>query len=207
MNDFLQFALYERALASETIRHYKLCVGEFLLWLKGQDKTLRGVMLEDISSYFEFLAQRKLKRTTIAIHVAKLRNFFRYAESKRWCRSGLAVLDAPRIYRLESLPRGPQWSDVQRLLSSCAGDTPTEIRDHAMMLLIAVYGLRSGEVRHLRLEDIDWERETIRISRPKQRKTQHYPLIHEVGTAILRYLREVRPRGVPTGIVIDNDWQ
>jgi integrase/recombinase XerD len=135
-----------------------------------------------------------LKRTSIALHVAKLRNFFRYAESKHWCRAGLAALDAPRIYRLESLPRGPAWSDVQRLLTSCAGETPSEIRDHAMLLIIAVYGVRSGEVRHLCLEDIDWEREILCIRRPKQRKSQHYPLVREVGGAILRYLREVRPK-------------
>jgi site-specific recombinase XerD len=156
--------------------------------------TLRVVTLEDISAYFQVLAQRKLKRTTIALHVAKLRNFFRYAESKRWCRAGLGDLDAPRIYRLENLPRGPAWSDVQRLLASCAGDTATEIRDQAMLLLLAVYGLRSGEVTHLRLEDIDWERELILVHRPKQRKSQHYPLVRAVGAAILRYLREVRPK-------------
>lgn len=66
--------------------------------------------------------------------------------------------------------------------------------NHAMLLLIAVYALRSGEVRHLRLEDIDWEREIINIRRAKQRKSQSYPLVQEVGAAILRYLRSVRPR-------------
>jgi integrase/recombinase XerD len=79
-------------------------------------------------------------------------------------------------------------------LASCAGDTPSEIRDHAMLLVVAVYGVRSVEVRHLRLEDIDWEREIVRIRRPKQRKSQQYPLVREVGAAILRYLREVRPK-------------
>jgi integrase len=77
------------------------------------------------------------------------------------------------------LPAGElaAWHDVQKPLSSCAGDQPTEIRDHAMLLLVAVYGLRSGEVRNLRLEDIDWEREIIYVRRAKQRKSQHYPLI------------------------------
>jgi integrase/recombinase XerD len=103
-------------------------------------------------------------------------------------------IDAPRIYRLESLPRGLPWNDVQRLLASSAGDGPTEIRDRAMLLLLAVYGLRSAEVRTLLIDDIDWEREIIRIHRSKQLKTQHYPLVHEVGAAIVRYLREVRPK-------------
>jgi site-specific recombinase XerD len=191
---FLQFVIDERGLSPSTIRHYRLYLGEFLCWIDQQRKALLEVTLEDLSSYFQVLAQRGLKRTSIVIHVAKLRNFFRYAESKRWCRSGLTALDAPRIYRLESLPRGPALSDVQKLLSSCAGGRPIEIRDHAMLLLIAVYGLRSGEVRHLRLEDIDWEGEIIHIHRAKQRKSQHYPLVQEVGGAVLRYLREVRPR-------------
>ncbi len=191
---FLQFAVGERGLSPSTIRHYRVCVGEFLCWVEEQKKALLEVTLEDLSSYFQVLAQRGLKRTSIALHVAKLRNFFRFAESRHWCRSGLSILDAPRIYRLESLPRGPAWSDVEKLLSSCAGAQPIEIRDHAMLLLIAVYGLRSGEVRYLRLEDLDWERELIYVRRTKQRKSQHYPLVQAVGTAILRYLREVRPR-------------
>ena len=191
---FLQFAVGERGLSPSTIRHYRVCVGEFLCWVERQNKALLEVTLEDLSSYFQVLAQRGLKRTSIALHVAKLRNFLRFAESRHWCRSGLSVLDAPRIYRLESLPRGPAWSDVQKLLASCAGDRPIEIRDHAMLLLIAVYGLRGGEVRHLRLEDIDWEREIIHIRRAKQRKSQSYPLVQEVGAAILHYLRRVRPR-------------
>jgi integrase/recombinase XerD len=191
---FLHFQQQERCLSPSTLHHYEKCIGSFLNWIYQQGKPLHEITLEDISRYFQSLAERRLKRTSIALHVAKLRNFFRYAESKHWCRTGLAALDAPRIYRLESLPRGPAWSDVQRLLAACAGNTPSEIRDHAMLLVIAVYGVRSGEVRHLSLEDIDWEREIICIRRPKQRKSQHYPLVREVGAAILRYLREVRPK-------------
>ncbi|MBU1170013.1 MAG: tyrosine-type recombinase/integrase, partial [Proteobacteria bacterium] len=56
------------------------------------------------------------------------------------------------------------------------------------------YGFRRGEVAQLKLDDIDWIGEKIRVSRPKQRKTQCYPLIMEVGESILRYLREIRPR-------------
>jgi integrase/recombinase XerD len=59
-------------------------------------------------------------------------------------------------------------------------------------MLLAVYGLRSGEVQGLQLEDLDWNRELITILRPKPRRIQQYPLTPTVGDAILRYLREVR---------------
>jgi site-specific recombinase XerD len=194
MGAFLRFLECERALSPSTMRHYRLYVGEFLCWLNESGRELSETTLDDMSCYINVLSQRKLKRTSLAIHIAKLRNFFRYAESKHWCRRGLSALDAPRIYRLENLPRGPEWNDVQRLLASCAGNTRAEIRDRAMLLLIAVYGLRSGEVRYLRLEDIDWEQEIIHVRRVKQRKSQCYPLVHEAGAAILRYISEVRPR-------------
>jgi integrase/recombinase XerD len=61
-------------------------------------------------------------------------------------------------------------------------------------MLLLIYGLRSGEVCALRLEDLDWERELINVPRGKQRSTQCYPLTSTVGEAILRYLKEARPR-------------
>ena len=45
------------------------------------------------------------------------------------------------------------------------GDRPVDIRDHALLLLLSIYGLRASEVVRLRLDDFDWERElfTVRI--------------------------------------------
>jgi integrase/recombinase XerD len=190
---FLRFLLSERGLAPITIDHYQRYIDEFLIRLDRQSKALRDVTPDDIALHVQEIAKRKLKRISIAHHVAALRVFFHYAYSRGWCREGVTNIDAPRIYRLESLPRGLPWDDVQRLLASCVGDRQIEIRDHAMLLLLAVYGLRSAEVRALRIEDIDWEREIICIRRSKQLKTQHYPLVHEAGAAIIRYLR-VRPK-------------
>lgn len=56
-----------------------------------------------------------------------------------------------------------------------------------------MYGLRCGEVIALTLDDIDWERDILHVTRPKQRCKQDYPLTTDVGNAILRYLQQVRP--------------
>jgi integrase len=37
------------------------------------------------------------------------------------------------------------------------------VRDHAILMLFAVYGLRSGEVRRLSLQDLDWTKEVISV--------------------------------------------
>ena len=125
---------------------------------------------------------------------AALRAFFKYAGSQGWCSSSIAHgIHGPRIFTQEQLPSGPSWQDVRRLISSMETDRAVDIRDRAMVMLLAIYGFRAREVLALRLEDFDWEQNLISVSRVKRRGRQTYPLITIVGNAIIRYLEEVRP--------------
>ena len=99
----------------------------------------------------------------------------------------------PRMYWGETVPAALAWEDVQRLLGTTEGERPADKRDRAVVLLFTVYGLRSGEVSGLRLHDIDWEQETLRVRCPKPGRTHLYLLARSVGDALVCYLREVRP--------------
>ena len=100
---------------------------------------------------------------------------------------------APRMFRDESIAVGPSWEAVKRLLVATQGDQPADIRARAVLILLAVYGLRAGEVVGLHLEDFDWEREMLTVRHGKRQRPRIYPLCRAVGDAVLRYLREVRP--------------
>ena len=67
------------------------------------------------------------------------------------------------------------------------------MRDHAILQLLAKYGLRSGEVGRLQFEDIYWRSDALRVNRSKSRTAGTLPLLEPVGEAILRYLRDGRP--------------
>ena len=61
------------------------------------------------------------------------------------------------------------------------------------MRLLITYGLRACEVCALRLDDVDWTRGQLMISRAKRRDGQVYPLVSSVAASIARYLKVVRP--------------
>jgi integrase len=61
-------------------------------------------------------------------------------------------------------------------------------------MLISKYGLRSGEITTLRLDDVDWRKEVIRIRHSKTGAISYLPLLPEVGEAILKYLQDSRPK-------------
>ncbi len=134
-------------------------------------------------------------RRTLQGYSSALRVFLRYTEMRGFSPQDVADrIMAPQIWKDESLPAAPSWDDVQRLLTQVDQDHPTAIRDRALILLLAVYGLRSCEVRQLQLEHLDWDRGMIAIQRSKLGPRQEFPLVPTVGEAIIRYLREVRPR-------------
>ena len=79
------------------------------------------------------------------------------------------------------------------MLCSAAGDDPRSIRDRAILLLLTVYGVRSGEARRLRLDDTNWAADRIRCERSKGGRQDVAPLHPQVGEAIARYLSQGRP--------------
>jgi site-specific recombinase XerD len=93
----------------------------------------------------------------------------------------------------ETVPKGLKREDVLRLLASVQGDRPVDKRDRAILMLLVTYGLRAGEVAGLRLDDLDWENEIIRVRCPKPGRTHVWPLSPDIGNAILRYIRDARP--------------
>jgi integrase len=99
------------------------------------------------------------------------------------------------VYSLEGIPPlRPTWEEVTRAIAEIDGAKPAALRARATLLLLAVYGIRSGELRSLRLEDIDWQRETISFERSKSGRRDTFPLDLTVGNAIADYLRHGRPR-------------
>ena len=195
--DFAAYQRDERGLSPATIRGQGWQVEKFLSSLGEQNRSFDDVSLEDIDAFLAHNGKRGWGRISVSTSAQALRAFFRHAAMRGWCSASIAAgIDGPRLFRHEGLPVGPPWSDVQRLIASADGDSARDIRDRAILMLLATYGFRSGEVAGLCLEDLNWESEIISISRPKQRRAQQYPLVNQVGEAILRYLQHVRPRCV-----------
>jgi len=165
----------------------------FLDYLNQRRIPLHEVGPSHVDAYFTHMSQR-WSRSSLRTSAKMLRSWFSHCQRRGWARPGLAgTIITPRVYRHEGLPLGPSWAEIGRVLVQTAGNEPAQLRDHAVILLLSVYGLRSGEVRRLRLDDINWHNETIHIVRSKTSRQITLPLEPSVGNAITRYLRNGRP--------------
>lgn len=132
-------------------------------------------------------------RSRIKSLVNAVRMFLRFLAVAGACSADLAAA-VPRIaqWKLAALPRYLDATDVERLVAGCTPSTTAGARDRAVVLLLARLGLRAGDVRNLRLGDIDWARGRVRVM-GKGRCETWLPLPQEVGDAILHYLTRYRP--------------
>jgi len=195
MDQFSRHLREDRGYTDHTVLTRQGALRLFFNWLALKGCALEEVSPATIAGYFVEHCSQNWKRRTIAGYAHSLRSFFGYASSQGWCKYGIKEsIERPRIYSLSGIPQGPAWKEVRQLITSVGSDRPSHIRDRAIMLLLAVYGLRCGEVASLTLDDIDWASDRIRIHRLKRRTPQEFPLTAEVGNAILRYLQTVRPK-------------
>lgn len=168
-------------------------VRQFLNYLEAHGVELTGVRVEHIDTYFAEVGQH-WSRASLASTATILRTWFRYGEVRGWNPPELAdAVLSPRLYRLEGLPLGPSWEQVNQMLAGSVGQTPLALRNRAIVMLLAVYGVRSSEVRSLRLEDLQWGCNQLRVQRAKNGAESRFPLTTEVGNAIASYLRHGRP--------------
>ena len=185
--------LCEEGRAEKTRCNYRWWASCFLGWLEEQNLPLSDIKLIAVDRFMKRLSAQGMSRVTLATAAKVLRCFLRYAYGQGWCRRNLAsAVLTPRLFCQENLPSGPTWPQVRRLIAATEGATLPNLRNRAMLLLLAVYGLRCGEVRGLCLEDMDWKRGILRVRRAKTARAQEFPLTDATAQAIGLYL-QVRP--------------
>lgn len=196
---FVKWMRDERELTPCTVEQWHYRAAKFLSWCADAGLNLATLQPQDIDSYFATYGVQHWSRVS-ARHMANyLRVFLRYASSIGACRPGLAdSMQGSRRYALESLPYALDWEDVRRLIADASGDDERNVRDRAIILLLAVYGLRRGEVAALRIDQVDRANGQLQIWRLKRRQPQVYPLVSPVSEALHRYIDEARPAvGLP----------
>jgi site-specific recombinase XerD len=85
-------------------------------------------------------------------------------------------------------------SEIKELLFYFStADSKTKLRDYAIVLLIALYGLRSIDIAKLNFSELDFESSTISLAQSKTRNSISHQLLAHVGNAVIEYLLNERP--------------
>jgi len=142
-----------------------------------------------------FLAtQIELESRTIATMLSSCRVFFRHLYRMGLTQNDLTEkLPVVKGNRQFKLPKVWRQEDILTVLNSIDRGNPVGKRDYSILMLITRYGLRSADVKTMKLPNLRWNENVIEIIQNKTRNPLRLPLLRDVGWAIIDYLQHGRP--------------
>lgn len=99
-----------------------------------------------------------------------------------------------RYVRDPFIPSSWKKEDVIKLMKSIDRSNPVGKRDYAMLLLVVRLGLRTSDIRNIKITHFNWQTRTIHIIQSKTREPLVLPLLEDVGWAVIDYLKNGRPK-------------
>ncbi|MCX6896732.1 MAG: tyrosine recombinase XerC [Verrucomicrobia bacterium] len=216
VDKFLAHLATDRGASEYTQRNYKQATEEFFLWHKnerGATPAWEKLQRDDFRSFLRFLGRQNLGRAAIALRFSALRTFYRFL-----IRHGEVASSPIKNLSLPKMPkRLPQFLTIQQMKDLLEAplkplDAPkrksagrpiaasTCLRDVAILETIYSCGLRVSELSGLRVEDIDWSEQLVRV-RGKGKKERQVPIGEPALKAIQAYWATLRqPPAAPAPV-------
>ncbi len=191
VNDYDQHLRVSGGLAPNTRLYLRRYAREFLK-NRGR-KDLRRLTPKDIMGYIQSRAPG-LKPASLRVMARALRSFLRFLNLKDYiCHHIISAVPTPAPWPRSLPPEILNEDQLRAFLKSFIRTTPTGRRDFAMAQCFYHLGLRTSEVAAIRIEDIDWNNNLLRVATSKQRKERLIPLPNQVSSALLDYVTRGRP--------------
>lgn len=193
LDQYNHYLVDEQGLSLGTVSKYLSDIRRFLSDLfRSKPIDFDSVCAQNITTFVREYAQGHGWAVS-ALMVSSLRSFLRFLLLRGEISVDLAscVPTVPNR-KHNSVPQYLSPQELDHLLKCSKGESPLEIRNYAILLLLSRLGLRASEVVALTLDDIDWEHGEFVIRGKGARRTP-FPLPVEVGETLVRYLKYSRP--------------
>lgn len=181
-----------RNMSPGTLSNHKRDAERFLVFVASSGFRLEQVGSQGMDSYLQQLGS--MRRASLSGIMGRLRAFIRYLDKQGEVSAGLA-LTIPQVRLYSDARILPTWPRecIEHLLNSVDRSDAVGKRDYVILILAARYGIRSGDITNLRLDNIHWRSEEIAFVQQKTGNALQLPLTVDVGDAIIDYLRNARP--------------
>ncbi len=184
----------QKGYARVTQKHYRDTSEQFLSYVESQGiKHIADITGKQVAGYINTLLGYTYK--TVELHLCALRSFFGYLYANELHTKNLAeTIPSIKARKHNRIPSVWTKDTVAKMLDVIDRGNPAGKRDYAMILLAARLGLRTMDIKHLKLDNLKWHDNRIEFIQSKTSRMLSLPLLPDVGWAIIDYLKNGRPK-------------
>lgn len=183
-----------KGLQPSTREAYLRTATRFMQWVGDWGRKLAKVSRADVLTYVSSSLASAPSSSWGKHLTSETRAFLRFLGGEGHAPLGLeAAVPRTARWRLDTIPKHLPWEKVRQLIDSVDVMHPHGMRDKAVLLCLAVLGLRNADVRRMRLADIRWRTGELHLPQTKSAKARVLPMPKEVGAAVADYVLHGRP--------------
>lgn len=193
--DLLEIWLKEREIQNQskhTLQAYERDVADFLEFCTIQQLALNDVEATDLRQFLaEKVEQHGLSSSSLQRMLSSIRQFMKWAEQAQYLAFNPAD-DFQLKRQSRPLPGMVDIETVNQILDQPAPETEAQqqmwLRDKAILELLYSSGLRLAEIQSLRIKDVDFNRQLLRIT-GKGNKTRVVPFGSKAKDSLMEWLK------------------
>ena len=193
--DLLGIWLKEREIQNQskhTLQAYERDVANFLEFCAVQQLALNDVEATDLRQFLaEKVEQHGLSSSSLQRMLSSIRQFMKWAEQAQYLAFNPAD-DFQLKRQSRPLPGMVDIETVNQILDQPAPETEAQqqmwLRDKAILELLYSSGLRLAEIQSLRIKDVDFNRQLLRIT-GKGNKTRVVPFGSKAKDSLMEWLK------------------
>lgn len=177
--------------APASFRGFLVIVSPLLHYLEDNSIPLNEITPQIIREYLVFIAPNR--PNSMGDVVLGIRVFLRFLSERGYISWSVDMMSFRMAPSRKKVPVAYSDSEIQRMVESIDTTHDTGKRDYAIIVMSLFTGLRSVDIRNLKLSDIDWEKDLIHIIQHKTNRELIIPLLTAVGNATVDYILNGRP--------------
>jgi len=187
LEDFLAFLEHERNASAHTLDGYRRDLTQYAAYLKVRKTDFRRADPFAVRGFLAYLHESELRKSSVARKLAALRSFYRFALRKKWVADNPAtVVATPK--QDQPIPSFLSEDEMAAFLDLARGETPSALRDKALLEFLYATGVRVSELVGMNLEDVHLGERLVRI-RGKRKKERVVPFGRRAEDRLSAYLR------------------
>ncbi|MBU1099865.1 MAG: site-specific tyrosine recombinase XerD [Bacteroidetes bacterium] len=192
LKEYLALLKLERNLSENTIDSYESDIRSFLNYLdENKIEDFDEVTHRSISNFFEGQKEAGMKSSSTGRYNSSIKGFFHFLSKNNYIRKN-PTDNLPSVKIARDLPVVLSFNEIESILDQPDINDNLGLRDKAMLELMYSSGLRASEVLTLKLSDLFFSEEVIRVL-GKGNKQRIVPVGSSAVDWVTRYLTFVRP--------------
>jgi len=177
-----------------TCNHYRKTTERFLSYIESQNVCEADcILVRHIPDYVKTLLGYSYK--SVEQQLCGLRCFLRFLIQEGV--DAQPLIEAVPSIKARKQNRIPSvWTpeNVEKLIKAIDRGNPAGKRDYAIILLAARLGIRTIDIKRLKIADLNWTDSQLELHSSKTGAVVKLPLLPDVGWAIIEYLKNGRPK-------------